>query len=610
MVDKLDVIHSWSLLEKVDEHKIPNTTRLVSSRVKKIHTTEQNLNKENIFHEEFTKYIDQLKSQQGKWLRAFRGLLSKYAPDSTSEILFEKIHSLLKKSWLSQEKCIYIRDELIYFCNKYKLRSDGGIFLLEIDDTKYFDVYFEDTARSMREFVDTMNNCLHNLAKIQADQVNLDEIIRHMYNSYALLRQDQKINNMILEKLVTLIFKQEEKNISYSTRRYFMDTKKIFFTKNWDDSILDKYPFMRRWEKIPLIIPDKQEAIKWMRKLDNLNQTCYCQRIRDIPECLVIEFIFHRKKYFILMNQYTNDPIYNINIFTEEPSDLIVQKVIQPDINMGNLISMNHVAQMCMPMEPSVDFHNLKNENGPPGRGDIYMKVQGILNPGAWQNFHILTYLIFISLTQPEHIIREAYELCGLDCQDYQYRREDGNKNSDDTSGRSKNKKVVRYYPYQDRSKRNQEARQWVQHLAEGERKSEASGKSPVAHKVLLPAKKKPDGAIQSYRPSPKYQEIAKELGFELGKWIQLFDTNEVIYPENIAEMLQILEKKTIEDAVDFLNEWVPKDQIIAAIRYETVAVPQQKSPETQEVIDIVYARVRHITDRNRFSETKWGSSR
>ena len=114
----------------------------------------------------------------------------------------------------------------------------------------------------MREFVDTMNNCLHNLAKIQADQVNLDEIIRHMYNSYALLRQDQKINNMILEKLVTLIFKQEEKNISYSTRRYFMDTKKIFFTKNWDDSILDKYPFMRRWEKIPLIIPDKQEAIK------------------------------------------------------------------------------------------------------------------------------------------------------------------------------------------------------------------------------------------------------------------------------------------------------------------------------------------------------------
>ena len=160
------------------------------------------------------------------------------------------------------------------------------------------------------------------------------------------------------------------------------------------------------------------------------------------------------------MNQYTNDPIYNINIFTEEPSDLIVQKVIQPDINMGNLISMNHVAQMCMPMEPSVDFHNLKNENGPPGRGDIYMKVQGILNPGAWQNFHILTYLIFISLTQPEHIIREAYELCGLDCQDYQYRRGDGNKNSDDTSGRSKNKKVVRYYPYQDRSKRNQEARQ------------------------------------------------------------------------------------------------------------------------------------------------------
>jgi hypothetical protein len=83
-----------------------------------------------------------------------------------------------------------------------------------------------------------------------------------------------------------------------------------------------------------------------------------------------------------------------------------------------------------------------------------------------------------------------------------------------------------------------------------------------------------------------------------------------VIYPENIAEMLQILEKETVEDAVDFLNEWIPKDQPIAAIRYETVAVPQQKSPETQEVIDIVYARVRHITDRNRFSETKWGSSR
>ena len=233
----------------------------------------------------------------------------------------------------------------------------------------------------------------------------------------------------------------------------------------------------------------------------------------------------------------------------------------------------------------------------------LWFYIANILYPWALYNNAIISNLAITSLTQPEHIIKEAYELCGLNYQDHQYRRGEGNENSDDTSERNNNQKVVRYYPYQDRSKRNQEVRQWVQHLAEGERKSEASGKSPVAHKVLLPAKKKPDGTIQSYKPSPKYQEIAKELGFELGKWIQLFDTNEVIYPENIAEMLQILEKETVEDAVDFLNEWIPKDQPIAAIRYETVAVPQQTSPETQEVIDIVYARVRHITDRNRFSE-------
>lgn len=82
------------------------------------------------------------------------------------------------------------------------------------------------------------------------------------------------------------------------------------------------------------------------------------------------------------------------------------------------------------------------------------------IHPEIINSAIIIMRLTMISLMCPESVVKEAYGLCGLNYQDHQYRREEGNKNSNDTSGRSKNKKVVRYYPYQDRSKRNQEARQ------------------------------------------------------------------------------------------------------------------------------------------------------
>ena len=419
------------------------------------------------------------------------------------------------------------------------------------------------------------------------------EMIRNIASSlYKRFQESQTTltNNIICGICNSLLDRYQ--NTDQAVCQMIQDVLNIFVLSHEDKTVAFKEN-IPQIHKIPVFIPETKTSKEINKKIESLRKSISI--VRGIPDKSLIEITFNQRKYWLLIQKKWNSKDVECSLFNTIPSER----------EMEELEKTGKIRSISRSMIISVLSNNILwgffsfDENN-------YTKICNTVFPWALDNFILILHLTLISITQSAEIAKEAYELCGLDYRDYQYRREE--TKIDDRATPRKNDslddwRVIRYYPYQDRSKRNQEVRQWVQHLAEGERKSEASGKSPVAHKVLLPAKKKPDGTIQSYKPSPKYQEIAKELGFELGKWIQLFDTNEVIYPENIAEMLQILEKETVEDAVDFLNEWIPKDQPIAAIRYETVAVPQQKSPETQAVIDVVYARVRHITDRNRFSE-------
>lgn len=511
------------------------------------------------------------------------------------------------------------------FCNEARASKDGGIFRIKIPDEKYR-YYFHETANSMRKFTHDLSQWMNDYKQyFNSSQnfsypkgANISEFVHafpkenvqnEMFQSLHSILQDasSQLNSREISNVSS--FWTEENNILKDSPLWNAIYSMVldFISNRSDDATLDsvdryiannkKYHIgIRRIPAFstPDLPTDHQKIYNFIVN----------QKIRAIPETVLIKVNIQSQDTWLLIKHWLNSAergdTYDFWFFANEPSSFEIESFQKRNDSIDPSVRLTPISENNLLIKTDVYTKNVSDYNLFPAR------TLRTIHPEIINSAIIAMRLTMISLTCPEHIVRQAYELCGLDYRDYQYRREETKINDRATPRKNDGLddwRVIRYYPYQDRSKRNQEVRQWVQHLAEGERKSEASGKSPVAHKVLLRAKKKPDGTIQSYRPTPRYQEIAKELGFELGKWIQLFDTNEVIYPENIAEMLQILEKETVEDAVDFLNEWIPKDQPIAAIRYETVAVPQQTSPETQEVIDIVYARVRHITDRNRFSE-------
>lgn len=527
------------------------------------------------------------------FLGKFEGILAKYSGNLESEKIMYTISSSIQKRWTSISSSLKKEITMlgVNFCNKTRMRRDGWVLLIHLWSASV--MHFWEAATHMRNIISQLETVIKDLQDIE--DIHSDKMTHAIKKVFAIFQQyNQKLTNTQINRARFVVCeqaKQKYKPHTESQHRIWDLINEIYalYASCYPDATNTR--FSPQINKVPILVGGNENAKTISQKLFNLRQSS--QDLRKTPDVTVIQLLPTKNIWFVLRVRDVSS--YDCSLFLWEPTHEDLKKLTET----SRPISNNNIIRTKLPIH--IISHDFTIDDTDP-----WFYVINTIYPWAIYNNTIISNLTIISLTKPEQIIKEAYELCGLDYRDYQYQREEAK--ADDRAAPRKSDdfddwKVVRYYPYQDRSKRNQEVRQWVQHLAEGERKSEASGKSPVAHKVLLPAKKKLDGTIQSYKPSPKYQEIAKELGFELGKWIQLFDTNEVIYPENIAEMLQILEKETVEDAVDFLNEWIPKDQPIAAIRYETVAVPQQTSPETQEVIDIVYARVRHITDRNRFSE-------
>ena len=527
------------------------------------------------------------------FLQEFKDILAKNSENLESEKIMHIISWLIQKRWVSMSPSLKREITMlgVNFCNKTRMTKDGWVLLMHFWNGST--MHFWETAIHMRNIINQLETVIRDAKDI--GDIRNEKAINTIKKVFAIFQQyNQKLTNTQINRAQFIACEQTKQKYKSHTKSQYniwdivLETHTLYASCYPDAS---NAHFNPQINKIPIFVEGNENTKMVSQKLLHLRQSS--QDLRKTPDVTVIQILPTKNIWLVIRVRNTSS--YDCSLFLWEPT--------QEDLNKLNEtlrpISNSHISRATLPIHV-MDRDYALNDTA------LWFYIANTLYPWAPYNSVIVSNLAIISLTQPEHIIKEAYTLCGLDYQDFQYQREEiktdaptAPRKSDDLD----DGKVVRYYPYQDRSKRNQEVRQWVQHLAEGERKSEESGKSPVAHKVLLPAKKKPDGTIQSYKPTPRSQEITKELGFELRKWIQLFDTNEVIYPENIPEMLQILERATVEDAVDFLNEWVPKGQLITAIRYETVAVPQQKSPEAQAVINLIYARVRNITDRNRFSE-------
>ena len=543
-------------------------------------------------------------------MRNIISMFDQYGPLISSLQIFQAIKKTENAICENTEFSQIFRRFATMYCNNKKM--DGGVVIMNYGPGTY--AYFGEKALQMRMAMEEINYTIQTIFihRERQAKVHAGKVIVFLYQQYEKLWV--WLNNLELFQCVvtTLASLWSTPQKEYIIEQMEFSCR-VFCTSRSQDSSLDissRYIGMKNliiWmQKIQdnitvNISPDNMNA-DINRKLCNIVIT---EKIRDVANLNLIKFKTDKDPIWILIKKIQNpnkitwvEFSYRFVLFNQEPEEYIMEKYKKDVDNRLLWHNSNWDWEKCI-IDQIDNFWSTYIELPP--------QIQLLLHsyPKAAVNILAITKLALISITCPETIIKQAYELCGLNYHHHQYRRESGvnphNFNSESLGSEWKPEAtatIVRYYPYLGRHLKDSSGSSSIRHLAESERQINKSW--GVIHKVLLRTRQNKDGTIKSYQPSPQYIEIAKSLWFTLNTWVQLFHPDEVIYPESVPEMLKMLEKTTLEEAIEFLNEWAPSGKIMAAIRHETISFPKDWSQESYENMRDIKESFKHITNRNR----------